>query len=645
MFVQYSLVFCWGIVVLFAFIGYGKLLGTVLSPKNKFDLGMQAAFGMALSIVIGGILNLVGIISIVSIKIFVVVGILLFLIFWLKNLRSWPNLIRNTFGFVRANKIFSVIAVTVFVLITARYCFSVAYFDFHISDDKQGYLAFSSKMIQTGSLGEDPFSQHRVESSLGAPYFLQAIILADTSVKNLHLPDRGVGYLVLLLLLIGFVKNKKIGRWPGILLILAATVVVSPVGNVTACYTAAAMFFLFLRLTYPITKYKSSSFLLNALALAFPIAALCALKSSFISVAVVLFIGHYFIYGWHLKNFRLILKELIITVLIILVFLLPWMLSMLGSSGTLLYPILGYGYQGTAYGAFPYVLGFNLYSLMRLIFECLIGLITLVPLAILGIVAYGMPDREEKKIVWLVCLSSLVGILTLIIFLGGYGLYYYSFPYVFPSILFITALLLGNDLQFSRFPNTNGRIIGFILVAFLIGAFLQKDLQVVQDIKGGVNIGGGELKFGLMNTDLISEDEHQQYIKLQNSVPAGETIVVRLDKNFLFDFKRNTIYINDTPGGSSLPPGLPLKNGSEAMADYFLFNDIKYLAFPYSTVDDYHQVYADMMKEHVNPVLRSIAENDLAYQDYLMELSKTRKVIYDDGINFVLDISIKVNNE
>ena len=76
MFVQYWTAFVWGIMVLLAFIGYGRLLNLILSPEKKFDLGMQAAFGLVLSVTAGGLLNWAGIISPFSIKIFIISGIL-----------------------------------------------------------------------------------------------------------------------------------------------------------------------------------------------------------------------------------------------------------------------------------------------------------------------------------------------------------------------------------------------------------------------------------------------------------------------------------------------------------------------------------------------------------------------------------------
>ena len=642
MLVQYLTAFAWGIIVLLAFIGYGRLINVILSPGKKFDIGMQAAFGLVLSVIVGGILNLASVISPLAIQVFIIFGVLLLFFSLIKNCRAWPMSARKAFVFVKENKFFSIATAVIVVIILARYSFAVSFFGFNGADDFHGYMSFPAKMLQTGSLGNDPFSERRVESSLGGQYFLHAIILSATSFKNLHLTDNGLGYLILILLLVGFLREKKVDRYLGMGAVLVMTVIVSPVLNITAAYTAAAVIFLFFRLSYQVLEFKNNSPLRNALMVALPLSALCALKSSYIIVSVMLFVGHYFIYFRSLGSFRPLVKEFFIAVAAVFIFLFPWMLSLLASSGTLLYPVFGLGYHGTAYGAFKHVIQFDLYSLLRFCFEGFNSLITLLPLVVIGAMMHGLVAGEGKKLLWLIFLSSSAGVLVLAVLMGGYSLYYYSFAYLFPGILFTAAVSLAGGLQFRSFPNFNSRLLGLMIIIFLFGAYLQKDLIVIDNIKYSLNIDGGRPKIGLTNSDLVSEGELKQYSDLQKAVPVGETIIARLDRNFLFDFKRNNVYINDTPGGASLPPGIPLRSGSEAMADYFLSHNLKYVAYSYGNEANFSRVsVSGMLKAHVNPLLRAISENGLAFQDYTMELSKTRKIIYDDGKNFVLDLSIK----
>lgn len=641
---QYFIAFFWGWGILLSWIGYGGLLNVILAPEKKFSWGIRASFGLALSATVGGFLNFAKAISINSIGIFIFSGLLLFALFCFRERRGFIPFIKNTAEFVKKNKLFSAAVVLVCAIILSRYACAVSFFSFHAFDDDHAYMSFPAKMLQTGSLGNDPFSERRVESSLGGKYFLDAIILAPAAFKNLHLADNGLGYLVLILLLVGFLKERKVDRRLGLATVFFLAITATPVSNITACYLAAALFFTFFWLMCTASDRQTSSVVRAAFLFALPAAALVILKSTFISAIAVMSIGYFYLNIRQPGRFQAALKEFAIFGLIVLTCLLPWMIAMLESSGTLLYPIFGLGYYGTAYGAFQHGVEFNLYSLMRLFFECFNAAIMLVPLLVLSAFSFVLAPNKERNFLQVILFGSLAGVLSIVFLIGGYGLYYYSFPYLLPAMLFFIVLCLGGTVRSERWPNFNGRLVGLILMAFLAGGFFQRDLTVVQEMKNSLNIDGGRPKIGLMNSDPVSPEELKQYTNLQKAVPAGAIIVARLDKNYLFDFKRNPVFINDIPGGASLPPGLPLKNGSEAMADYFLSQHIKYMAYSYGNEANFtRQLCASMLRAHVNPLLHAQTENSFAFQDYLMELSKTRKKIYDDGKNFVLDLSVKNN--
>ncbi|MEG4290639.1 hypothetical protein Q5692_18795 [Microcoleus sp. C2C3] len=76
------------------------------------------------------------------------------------------------------------------------------------------------------------------------------------------------------------------------------------------------------------------------------------------------------------------------------------------------------------------------------------------------------------------------------------------------------------------------------------------------------------LASGLRNLPLVTLDEREKYSKVLDSVPEGEIVLTRLDKPFLMNFKKHTIWIADWPGGASLPPGMPSFKGEQALADY-----------------------------------------------------------------------------
>jgi hypothetical protein len=151
----------------------------------------------------------------------------------------------------------------------------------------------------------------------------------------------------------------------------------------------------------------------------------------------------------------------------------------------------------------------------------------------------------------------------------------------------------------------------------------------------------GALKFSLSGLDIDTPTEVSAYRDLQSAVPPGRKILVRMDKNFLFDFRRNPIYVNDLPGGASLPPGIPIFKGPEALADYLVQHGIRYLAYSYGDEATFSRALeGGRLQPHVNIWIRRGAEIAFDFQDNVLTLGKSRKKLYDNGCMFVLDLEL-----
>ena len=121
----------------------------------------------------------------------------------------------------------------------------------------------------------------------------------------------------------------------------------------------------------------------------------------------------------------------------------------------------------------------------------------------------------------------------------------------------------------------------------------------------------------------------------EGSIPAGRVILTRLDKPFLLDFRRSLM---DQAGEASLPPGMPLFQGSEPLASYLIAKSIRYVAYSYGDEVGFTRYFSYMLSPYNNVWGRTIAQSTYDVQDNLTELGKTRKRIYDDGKSFVLDL-------
>ena len=123
---------------------------------------------------------------------------------------------------------------------------------------------------------------------------------------------------------------------------------------------------------------------------------------------------------------------------------------------------------------------------------------------------------------------------------------------------------------------------------------------------------------------------------MQRTIPSGEKVLVRLDKNFLLDFKRNTIYVNELYGGASLYSGIPIFKGQEALADYLVRHDISYLAYSYGDEASFSRaLFGDSLALKVNVCLRKGAQIAFDFQDDALALGQRRKKLFPDERMFL----------
>jgi hypothetical protein len=633
---SYLLTFIGGLAMILSFAGLGHIMALIFFNKKRFDFGLRIVFGVILFVIIGGYLNLLSLISKTTLLGFMGLGLLTTLYFFVKNIKIVKDKLSDGLAFVKNNKKFAILASVIILIILIRYACAVCFFSFHGSDDYHGYLVFPAKMIQTGSMGEDPFSERRIVSSLGGSYLLNSAVLSFASFKNLHLVDSGIGFVLLIILLCGLLKELKINKNISLLLIFLTALIPNPSGNVTCFLLAAALFFAVFRLLC--FKNDLNEFQKNT-AVAFIIATLVVLKTNLAVPAGIIFCCFFFL-NFYRRDKKIILMNLAIAAAIFLITLLPWMISMFESCGTLFYPFLGRGYYGTGYGTYAgHFFTFDLYSFIRLGVELFVSLGLFLPLIILGYVSFKNKNENRRELLYILA-GCLLGIAAIIYGVGAYALSYYTFSFVLPTVLILAISAINEDKNiFGNFGKYS--ICAIMVVVFMIGVYAQKAVIFEGVFEQNISFDNG-VKIGLINSEIATAEELQQYKNMQYAVPAEEIILARMDRNFLLDFKRNNIYIIDMPGAVSLPPGMPYKEGSEKLADYLLSVGIKYVAYSYGNQANFtREVNSGMLRVHVNPWLKAETEHSFEYQDNLMELYKSRKAVFDDGKNFVLDLSIK----
>jgi hypothetical protein len=224
---------------------------------------------------------------------------------------------------------------------------------------------------------------------------------------------------------------------------------------------------------------------------------------------------------------------------------------------------------------------------------------------------------------------------------GGSEAYRYSYPlFLVMFVIFLSSFVENieqNKLNL-KFKKTafSGAVFLSLLVA--LGSHSYKKGKFYNPLE--------KIAWDLRNVPLVTLDEREKYSKMLDSVREGEIVLTRLDKPFLMNFKKHTIWIVDYPGGASLPPGMPSFKGEEALADYLVSHSIRYVAYSYANEANFRRKSLEVRLNPEEPFwVKNQALNTFEFQESLQKLGESRKRIYDDGENFVIDLSSNKNQQ
>jgi hypothetical protein len=360
-------------------------------------------------------------------------------------------------------------------------------------------------------------------------------------------------------------------------------------------------------------------------------------------MAGVFFLGFFMFQLVRLPSRGKTLARAVFCVLLIVALLLPWMVYSYRVSGTLFYPLFGKGFHGSRYGIYLLpTTGMGLHNLLAF-FDGLANTLGAILAAQACLIFLAYRRNKNSRLTDLVLIINLlIDVVFVGIGTGGVQMFRYSFAILFAVALF----LLIQELTVFAKPSASGAPLGtadnlaaVLLLGMLVGTAWH---GCVEQRYWRVET----LKFAVTGRDIKSASEVAAYREMQLSVPPGQAVLVRLDKNFLLDFRRNPIYVNDLPGGASLPPGIPIFDGPEALAQYLLDHGIRYLAYSYGDEATFSRAeFGDRLDPHVNVWIRKGAQIAFDFQDNAVLLGRTRKKLFDNGKMFVLDLATRVPSD
>jgi len=664
----YFMAACWGLVLLVAFIGYGKLLRRLLFANSSPGWANEGAWGMALLVAGGGLLNYFRIISPTLILIIVLAGVLCSIFDVVRQKNAIVGGLANIIELVRKKPalaalkllVYASIVVPVAILYLGSVTTEVHHANFIVIDDLRGYFQFPKQMLESGGMTADPFNVGRLGHGLGGHAILHAFILLFFDFYNILMIETGISLVLCAGLVWRLASDRGLGlplRWFLTLFFLCLPYYPSLLIN-NSSFVSGILMLLALFAFLDRDDGSASRPVRNACMVALMTACAITLKTTFMPpVAVILVLS----YLWTLLKGRfdkkVILETALVPVFIILI-LLPWMLSLYESSGTLLYPILGTGFDEYNYGSYLHDMHAGQYTLrdrLTIIYLTFLSRDIYLLLIMLGVVAFLLVKPRRRATAHVFAVGVLI---SSIIFLLLYDLtklpsmnrYIYGVVY---TALVVTILELLAEAKRNISAGTPGQVgqqpakrvtvlkvagISTALIGSLALFLFQYEYIAKSSTLYRFNLGILSEKMQSQGT-FFDERWQARYQAAQQSVPAGATLLSRDIATTAYDFGRNTIYFLSQPGACSPPPGMPYFSGPEAISKYLLSHGVRYVAYTYANdgglpiSKDMHRIRPDA--KYFDRIFQRAA---IALSRAFNELGAMRKRLYDDGTLFVLDL-------
>jgi hypothetical protein len=566
---MYFPVLLWSLVIFASFWGYGEALRRALKRPEFDDLGwgLTAAWGMAVTLAIGGFLMMLSLAKAPVLTGVVLLGAALAAGFAAQNLSS-PASKKSNKQISESRWNFHPAYVFIWLLAGLAFASAVVWpHQIDPNDDLVCYLMLPEKILATGTLIE-PFSFQRA-GTFGGQALLQALVMIVGNETTGHVPDRGLAMLMIFGMLMSALRSvPPDSRWFGFFLLLAFWFVpvprISTNGAMTGGCLLVALVATFSRVKTLLLSKNLAAFVPAGLVAA----AACSIRPTFALVAVTTFAG---LVVWRIfenRGARLpqTIAPFVFSGLLCTAVLVPFMVVLYQSNGAPIIPPFS-GFVSEAYQTFDFPeTSKNLASL----FNFLTGGPTVVLLVLLSIAAI-LPGGDGRG--WV--LGGMLAACSLIVFRFAAIAYYDQYRYIYPIMLPVVLWYLATGLsKIGLLSPAEAKIPRRAVTAGLI-------LFTFVNLQGGVQELNSQVQSlalaGQPDRSFLPAQLKSAYKGIQQKVPPGEKVLTMVDAGYWLDYARNPMQSINAVGGASPPPGIPFGKGPDALRDYLRALGFKYI--------------------------------------------------------------------
>ena len=630
----------WGASILISMAGWGDIVHRVLQVRVNTGWARRASVGLAFSACVGGLFDLFGVVSRTAIVGFLAIGCFAKLVSFARASANRSTLSPRATG----PALLGIAGLTLSaVLLSIRVAGSLIVLQpptgmqpgsFNPFDDFQAYIVYPLKMIETGSMGADPFSIRRTPShAFGGNAFLQTFVLAVLPVQSLRIVDVGLGTILIVSLLWSYLSQLGTTRAWKAFVILVFLAIPPPLGNITSLLIPVALF-LSLFLCF-LDAPEDVPRLSRGALIGSHVAALGVLKTSLMPAALAFAGVQAGFVVLRAASKRRAAFDALSWFAFAGVAALPWLLDARRWTGTLVPGTLAaYFADLTRVAAIQQVTGWPF----------LIGHLRELPrtpyvtLAVLsGILLFKPIRRATPDAFWSLMAGAALGTLGITLAVAGAvnDIQRFIYPFWIAALLVALALV---GAAVSRLRASSARaVVHLIAGAAMVSLVFATIRQTVSMYKFNVVTVARAVR----GETLVAPALAARYRAMQSAVPPSETVLANMDFPFLFDFRRNTVFLIDLPGSASLAPGMPFFQGSHALATYLTSHGIRYVAYDYATGagTPTDGGLGALARDDRHPAAQSLARLIIDFHDNLEELGRSDQHVFDDRTAFVLDLA------
>lgn len=645
----------WTAFILTALIGWGCLVEQLIfAGRGLNQWSFQAVWGIGLAVLVGGAANLASVCSSMLSYAFLTLGGVLW---YFRKFRNKPAALSiqalDSPGW-RGDWFSICIAALLAVWAAGEVLSWTWYVEPNFADDLHGYFVIAERMAQSGSAGPDPFNTRLHVNSLGGLTFLQSLSLSMLSIRYINLVDAGMG-LIVLLGLIWQAGRRVHSRGNILVLMFLAAAVPLPHVNITANRLAICLLLGLeetigtLDSTGPKNGTEVPSWRRIVL-IALVLSAACSLKSTLLPTAAFSLAAYYALRAFSTRQWSVTLLEAVCVALVCIAILLPWMIAMYKSGGTLLYPVFGIGSsdpKSRDASWTQYAVG-STWAVHRHLWGGILAALSNPQLVALVVVAAlwlgSRPWRlMESQAAMAFGAGAIGGVFVLAYMCYRYGpdcVKRYAFPSAFAGIFSIMLAGWSSLPGFWTARRLNVyRALPPLLAIGLIAASCCESWPEF-GFWHRLNKVAAAYSSTAGNLDGMDAERAEKLKQAQFTIEPGKTLLAYLSWVQLLDFKRNQVYVMDVPGSFSPRPGMPIGKGGGELADYLEKSGVDYVMYSFADKGVFAppRELSAQLARHGGAELLLLAALIKRFNQDLVEIPARRKVIYSDDYCWVADL-------